>query len=63
MNTLSRHQTTSPWWVEVYTSTSRQTYHLGPFKSQAEAKLSRSAHVESLLHQATRDVVALVKQH
>lgn len=63
MNTSSRHQTTSPWWVEVYMSASRQTYHLGPFQSQAEAKLSRSAHVEGLLQQATRDIVALIKQH
>lgn len=62
MNTFSSSQTALPWWVEVYMSVSQQTYHLGPFKSQVEAKLSRGAHVEALLHQETRDIVALIKQ-
>ncbi len=63
MNAFSRHQTTLPWWVEVYTSVSQQTYHLGLFNSREEAKLSRGAHVEVLLRQETRDIVALIKQH
>lgn len=61
MNALSPPQIL-PWWVEVYTSVSQQTYHLGPFKSRAEAKLSRGTHVEGLLKQETRDITALIKQ-
>ena len=63
MHSFLLNQTTSPWWVEVYMSVSQQTYQLGPFKSREEAKLSRGAHVEGLLHQETRDIVALIKQH
>ncbi len=60
MNTLSPPQTILPWWVEVFTSVSQQTYHLGPFKSRAEAKLFRGTHVEVLLQQETRDIIALI---
>jgi hypothetical protein len=63
MNAFSPPQIALPWWVEVSLSAPQQIYHLGPFKSRAEAKLSRGAHVEGLLHQATRDIVALIKQH
>jgi len=62
MHSFLLNQTTSPWWVEVYTSVSQQTYQLGPFQSQAEAKRSRGAHVEALLQQETRDIVASIKQ-
>jgi hypothetical protein len=62
MNAFSLPQITLPWWVEVSLSAPQQTYHLGPFKSQSEARLSRSAHVDSLFHQKTRDIVALIKQ-
>ena len=62
MNSFSPHQPTLPWWVEVYIAVSQQMYHLGPFKSRAEAKLSRGAHVNDLLQQETRDIVALIKQ-
>jgi Domain of unknown function (DUF1816) len=62
MNLFSLHQPTLSWWVEVYTSVPKQTYHLGPFNSREEAKISRSAHVKALDHKVVRDVVALVKQ-
>lgn len=62
MHSFLLNQTILPWWVEVYTSVSQQTYQLGPFKSRAEAKRSRGAHVEALLHQETRDIVASIKQ-
>jgi hypothetical protein len=62
MNTFSLHQATLPWWVEVYMSVSQQTYQLGPFKSQQEAKRSRGAHVEVLLKKETRDIIASIKQ-
>jgi hypothetical protein len=62
MNVFKLPQITLPWWVEVSLSAPQQTYYLGPFESRAEAKLSRSAHVEGLLHQATTDIVALIKQ-
>lgn len=62
MNPFSSPQTTLPWWVEVYTSVSQQTYQLGPFESREEAKRSRCVHVEALLQQETRDIVASIKQ-
>jgi Domain of unknown function (DUF1816) len=62
MNSFSPHQSTSSWWVEIYTSVPQQTYHLGPFQSREEAKISRGAHVEDLYHQEARDIVALIKQ-
>lgn len=62
MNSLSPQQSGLSWWVEVSTFVSQQTYHLGPFSSREEAKLTRSAHVEALLHKETRDIVALIKQ-
>jgi hypothetical protein len=62
MDLFSLNQTTLPWWVEVSTSVPQQTYHLGPFNSLEEAKVSRGAHVEVLHHMGTRDIVALVKQ-
>jgi hypothetical protein len=61
MNTFSLSQTTSAWWVEVSLSIPQQTYHLGPFNSREEAKLSRGTHVKDLLHQTTRDIVASIK--
>jgi Domain of unknown function (DUF1816) len=63
MNAFSLLQTTVRWWVEISLSAPQQTYHLGPFKSREEAKLSRGAHVDALYHQETRDIVALIKQH
>ncbi|MBW4639602.1 MAG: DUF1816 domain-containing protein [Gloeocapsa sp. UFS-A4-WI-NPMV-4B04] len=63
MNTLFSSQPTSAWWVEVSLFIPQQTYHLGPFNSREEAKLSRGTHVKDLLHQAPRDIVALIKQH
>jgi len=62
MNAFSLPQIAFRWWVEVSLSAPQQTYHLGPFKSQAEAKHSRGAHVNALLHQETRDIIALIKQ-
>lgn len=62
MNSFSLHQPTSSWWVEVNTSVPQKTYHLGPFNTQEEAKLSRGAHVEALYHKEARDIVALLKQ-
>ncbi len=62
MPLLSQSSNASAWWVEIYTSAPQQTYYLGPFNSREEAKVSRSAHVDSLYHQETRDIVALVKQ-
>ncbi|HEY9618805.1 MAG TPA: DUF1816 domain-containing protein [Crinalium sp.] len=62
MNVFKLPQVTLPWWVEVSLSAPQQTYHIGPFESRAEAKLSRGAHVEELLHQATTDIIALIKQ-
>ena len=62
MNSFSLHQPTSSWWVEVNTSVPQETYHLGSFNSQEEAKLSRGAHVEDLYHKEARDIVALLKQ-
>ncbi|MCY7393559.1 MAG: DUF1816 domain-containing protein [Leptolyngbyaceae cyanobacterium CAN_BIN12] len=62
MNSLSLHQPKSSWWVEVYTSIPQETYHLGPFNSQEEAKISRGAHVEVLYYKDARDIVALIKQ-
>jgi hypothetical protein len=63
MNLLSPRPPTHGWWVEVYTSASQHTYHLGPFDSREEAKLSRGIHVEDLYHKETRDIVALIKQY
>jgi len=63
MNSLSPHQTTLSWWVEVYTSASQQTHQFGPFNSQEEAKTARTAHVEVLYQEEARDIVALIKQH
>jgi hypothetical protein len=62
MNSFPLCQPTVSWWVEINTSVPQQTYHLGPFNSQEEAKLSRGAHVEALYHQEARDIVALIKQ-
>lgn len=62
MNPFSTLQSTLAWWVEVSLSAPQKTYHLGPFKSREEAKLSRGAHVDALYHQKTRDIVALMKQ-
>jgi len=62
MKAFSLPQIALPWWVEVSLSAPQQTYHLGPFKSRSEAKLSRGAHVDTLFHQETRDIVALIKQ-
>lgn len=62
MNSLSSHQSTLSWWVEVYTSFPQKTYYLGPFNSQEEAKTSRGAHVEALYNNEARDIVALIKQ-
>ncbi|PSB32790.1 DUF1816 domain-containing protein [Stenomitos frigidus] len=62
MNAFSLLQTTVCWWVEVSLSAPQHTYHLGPFKSREEAKRSRGAHVDTLFHQETRDIVALIKQ-
>ena len=62
MNLFSLHQPIPSWWIEVYTSVPQQTYHLGPFSSREEAKISRSAHVEALDHKVVRDITALVKQ-
>ncbi len=62
MNSLSPQQSVLSWWVEICTFVPQQTYHLGPFSSREEAKLSRSTHVEALFHKETRDIVALIKQ-
>ena len=62
MNSSSLHQTTLAWWVEVCTSVPQQTYRLGPFNSQEEAKISRGAHVEALYRQEARDIVAVTKR-
>jgi len=62
MNFLSPHKSSLAWWVEVNTSVPRQTYHLGPFKSREEAKISRSAHVDILRQQEGRDILAMIKQ-
>jgi hypothetical protein len=62
MNSFSPHQPTVSWWVEVNTSAPQQTYHVGPFNTQEEAKLSRGAHVDALYHKDARDIVALIKQ-
>jgi hypothetical protein len=62
MNALLPHPTESSWWVEVHTSAPQQFYCLGPFNSQAEAKISRSTHVEALFRQASRDISAFIKQ-
>jgi Domain of unknown function (DUF1816) len=62
MNLSSLPLPTLSWWVEVYTSVPQQTYHLGPFNSREEAKISRSAHVEALDRKVIRDITALVKQ-
>jgi hypothetical protein len=62
MNAFSLLQTTVCWWVEVSLPAPQHTYHLGSFKSQAEAECSRGAHVDALFHQETGDIVALIKQ-
>ncbi len=62
MNAFSTLQSTLAWWVEVSLSATHHTYHLGPFKSREEAKLSRGAHVDVLYHQKATDIVALLKQ-
>jgi len=62
MNSFSTLKSTLSWWVEVCTAVPQQNYCLGPFKSREEAKLSRGAHVDTLYHQQTRDIVALIKQ-
>lgn len=62
MNAFSLPQIALRWWVEVSLSAPQQTYDLGPFDSRAEAKLSRGTHVEGLLHEATRDIIAIIKQ-
>jgi len=62
VNSFSTLQSALAWWVEVSLSAPQQTYHLGPFKSREEAKLSRGAHVEALYHQEKRDIVSLIKQ-
>ncbi|MBC7971086.1 MAG: DUF1816 domain-containing protein [Verrucomicrobia bacterium] len=61
MNSLATLQSALDWWVEVSLSAPQKTYHLGPFKSREEAKLSRGTHVDALYHQKTRDIVALIK--
>jgi hypothetical protein len=61
MNSLSPRQSTPSWWVEIYASVPQKTYHLGPFNSQEEARISRGAHVEALYHKEARDIVALIK--
>ena len=61
MNSFSLEQTTLSWWVTVSTSVPQQSYHLGPFNSREEAKISRNAHVKDL-DKKTGDIVALIKQ-
>ncbi len=61
MNSFSLEKTTLSWWVTASTSVPQQNYHLGPFNSREEAKISRDAHVENL-DEETGDVVALIKQ-
>jgi Domain of unknown function (DUF1816) len=62
MSLSSLYQPAPSWWVEVYISVPQQTYHLGPFNSREEARISRSAHVGALDHKVIRDITALVKQ-
>ncbi|PSB16975.1 DUF1816 domain-containing protein [Phormidesmis priestleyi ULC007] len=61
MNSLSPHQSTLSWWVEVYTSFPQKIYYLAPFNSREEAKTSRGAHIEALYNNEARDIVALIK--
>jgi hypothetical protein len=62
MKSFSLVESPLSWWVEICTSAPQQSYHLGPFNSQEEARISRGAHVESLYHTEMRDIVALIKQ-
>jgi Domain of unknown function (DUF1816) len=63
MNSFPLNQTPLSWWVEVCTSGPSQTYHLGPFNSREEAKISRGAHVQALCQKEARGIFALIKQH
>lgn len=62
MNSSPLNQTTPSWWVEVSASVPQQTYDLGPFNSEEEAKMSRGEHVEALYDQEAGDIIALIKQ-
>lgn len=53
---------TTPWWVEITTTSPSCTYHFGPFQSNAEAKAAYPGYTEDLNQEGAQGIVVVIKR-